>query len=691
MLLTPTSLPTSINPPSKFKFHTHTSSSPFHVTTRCIMNPIIIIVFITTLHFLPVLHSLNSDGLSLLALKAAITNDPTKSLTTWSENDVTPCHWTGIACSSDHRVTSIFLPHRNLTGYLPSELGALVYLKHLVLSYNNFTKLIPDHLFNASSLMSLDLSHNSLAGNLPEKVGNLKFLSFLDVSDNMLNGSLPVSLGELGGLSGTVNLSWNMFSGEIPVSYGLFPVMVSLDLRYNNLTGKVPLVGSLLNQGPTAFAGNPYLCGFPLQTQCSDPEAQNPRGVLTNPDAPKDLGLEPGQHGSGGSGSVMVGLISGVSVVIGVVIFSMWVYRKRWKAAEGKLAKRENMKQDIDVIVKDGEGQDGKFVVMDEGFALELEDLLRASAYVVGKSKSGIVYKVVAGRGGAGMGAVVAVRRLSEGDGVWRLKEFEAEVEAIGKVQHPNIVRLRAYYYANDEKLLVSDFISNGSLYSALHDAGGPANPSPPLSWASRLKIAQGTARGLAHIHECSPRKHVHGNIKSSKILLDDDLQPFISGFGLNRLVSATISKSTSRKLSISSQMTITSSKSSFSSSSPSTSSSSHVYYVAPEARISGHKPSPKCDVYSFGIVLLEMLTGRSPDGGGLDNDGKGLESFVRKVFREERPLSEIIDPVLLQEVHAKKQVVAAFHVALNCTELDPEVRPKMRIVSDSLDRIKLQ
>ncbi|PWA88226.1 leucine-rich repeat protein kinase family protein [Artemisia annua] len=167
---------------------------------------------------------------------------------------------------------------------------------------------------------------------------------------------------------------------------------------------------------------------------------------------------------------------------------------------------------------------------------------------------------------------------------------------------------------------------------------GGPANPSPPLSWASRLKIAQGTARGLAHIHECSPRKHVHGNIKSSKILLDDDLQPFIS-----------------------------------------------------EARISGHKPSPKCDVYSFGIVLLEMLTGRSPDGGGLDNDGKGLESFVRKVFREERPLSEIIDPVLLQEVHAKKQVVAAFHVALNCTELDPEVRPKMRIVSDSLDRIKLQ
>ncbi|KAI7733835.1 hypothetical protein M8C21_020883, partial [Ambrosia artemisiifolia] len=623
-------------------------------------------------------------------LKAAITNDPTKSLTTWSETDSTPCHWTGITCNSDRHVTTLFLPNRNLTGYLPSELGALLSLKHLSLSNNNFSKPIPINLFNASNLLSIDLSHNSLTGPLPEKVNSLKSLTFLDLSSNRLNGSLPESLSNLTNLSGTVNLSFNEFSGEIPASYGLFPVMVSLDLRHNNLTGKIPLVGSLLNQGPTAFTGNPFLCGFPLQTQCSDPEAQNPR-VLSDPDAPKDSGLVKGsgRTGSGsGSGSVVVALISGVLVVIGIVCFSMWVYRKKWsteRELRRKEIKKEKEKDDIMVIRDEDEGQDGKFVVIDEGFGLELEDLLRASAYVVGKSKSGIVYKVVAGRGsGAAVGAVVAVRRLSEGDGVWRLKEFEMEMEMIGRVQHPNVVRLRAYYYANDEKLLVSDFIGNGNLYSALHDVGGPTNPMPPLSWASRLKIAQGTARGIAHIHECSPRKQVHGNIKSSKILLDDDLQPFISGFGLNRLVSATVPKSTSRKLSTSSsQHSLMGSKG--------PASSSNIYYVAPEARLSAHKLSPKCDVYSFGIVLLEMLTGRAPEDGGLDNDGKGLESFVRKAFREERPLTEIIDPVLLQEVHAKKQVVAAFHIALNCTEIDPEVRPKMRLVSDSLDRIKLQ
>lgn len=111
--------------------------------------------------------------------------------------------------------------------------------------------------------------------------------------------------------------------------------------------------------------------------------------------------------------------------------------------------------------------------------------------------------------------------------------------------------------------------------------------------------------------------------------------------------------------------------------------------YLAPEARVSGNKFTPKCDVYSFGIVLMEILTGRSPDSGS-ENDGKGLDGLVRKVFREERPLSEIIDPNLLREVYAKKQVIATFHIALNCTEIDPELRPRMRVISESLDRIKL-
>lgn len=231
-------------------------------------------------------------------------------------------------------------------------------------------------------------------------------------------------------------------------------------------------MGSLLNQGPTAFTGNPYLCGFPLETPCStEPEAENPR-VLKNPQKPEISSDGTVERQKTKYGPVTVSLISGISAVIGVVFVSVWVLRKRWKfeeeEEEGKAAgeKAENE-------VASEEGQKGKFVVVDEGFSLELEDLLRASAYVVGKSRSGIVYKVVAGSGGrssaAGGSAVVAVRRLSDGDTTWKFKEFESEVEAVGRVQHPNIVRLRAYYYASDEKLLISDFIANGSLHNALH------------------------------------------------------------------------------------------------------------------------------------------------------------------------------------------------------------------------------
>ncbi|XVE61219.1 hypothetical protein DITRI_Ditri06bG0021700 [Diplodiscus trichospermus] len=639
--------------------------------------------------------SLSPDGLALLALKAAIESDPTRSLHKWSESDSTPCHWPGIACTRN-RVTSIFLPNKGLTGYIPSELGLLDSLTRLSLSQNNFSKPIPYHLFNATKLIYIDLSHNSLSGPIPPQIKSLKNLAHLELSSNSLNGSLPEALLELKSLTGTLNLSYNKFSGEIPASYGEFPVMISLDLRHNNLTGKVPQVGSLLNQGPTAFSGNPNLCGFPLGNLC--PEDENPRAILNpeeNPENPKgsrqvfDDGN--GEKTNEKNGSVAVPLISGVSVVIGAVSVFVWLFRRKWKSGEGKIGKEKKMEE------IEEEGQKGKFVVVDEGFNMELEDLLRASAYVVGKSRSGIVYKVVAGRGSGTAGTtVVAVRRLSEGNATWKFKEFEAEVEAIGRVNHPNILRLRAYYYANDEKLLVTDFIRNGSLYAALHGnhssscvglvsfptKGGPPNNLPPLSWAARLRIVLGTARGLMYMHEYSPRKYVHGNLKSTKILLDNELQPYISGFGLARLVSGTSKYASSITKKLNSTQTIATSAVGSRISTPA------YPYLAPEARVSGSKFTQKCDVYSFGIILLEILTGRLPDAGP-ENDDKGLEGLVRKTFREERPLSEIIDPALLTEVYAKKQVVAAFHIALNCTELDPEFRPRMRTVSESLDRIK--
>ncbi|KAG9450687.1 hypothetical protein H6P81_010652 [Aristolochia fimbriata] len=624
--------------------------------------------------YLDSVSSLNSDGFSLLALKEAVTFDPHRSLSSWKESHETPCGWPGISCISG-RVSEISLPNKGLAGYIPSELGFLFSLRRLSLRNNNFSNPIPSGLFAASSLVSLDLSHNFLTGRIPAEIRVLKNLTHLDLSSNLLNGSLPDALSDLTSLSGSLNLSYNRFSGQVPESFGKFRVSVSLDLRYNNLSGPIPQSGSLLNQGPTAFTGNLYLCGFPLQNPCSSPEnTKTPLNPL-NPVDPKDQGnVRPTFDTStpthkDAKKALSIPILCGVVFIAVSLFVSVCIFRKKLTFTEGAKVEKERNSIGIGGIGCDREeGLNGEFHVLDEGFKLELEELLRASAYVVGKSRNGIVYKVVVGKG-----ISVAVRRLSEGSGGLsrRLKEFEAEVEAIARVCHPNIVRLRAYYYASDEKLLVSDYISNGTLHSALH--GGAVNSSPALPWGTRLNIAQGAGRGLAHIHECGPRKHVHGNLKSSKILLDEDFQPYISGFGISRLVSSAYqaSDSFSRKQNATTQFV----------------SAASECYLAPEARGVGQRPTQKCDVYAFGIILLELLTGRQPEARPESNEME-LEVFVRQAFKEERPLSEIVDRSLLHEVYAKKQVLAVFHIALGCTDANPEMRPRMRAVSDCLSRV---
>lgn len=710
--------------------------------------------------------SLNSDGLSLLAFKAAMTSDPMHALLDWNENDTTPCRWTGVSCMtlagiSDPRVVGLTVTGKSLEGYIPSELGALVFLRRLNLHSNNLNGAIPTQLFNASALHSvflyennltgsipvevtrlprlqnLDLSNNFLSGSIPQELttckllqrlllqnnfftgpipaglgSNLNNLVQLDLSHNLLNGSIPGDLGNLSSLSGTLNLSYNRLSGPIPRTLGKLPLTVSLDLQNNNLSGPIPQDGSLANQGPTAFVNNSGLCGFPLKNPCKKSASTPP-----NLNFPLQGPSSGGPTNQGTSPTVRKGLKTGVIVAIslgdavGITIIGLLFVYLYWKtricqskwcscAGKEKLAGGgitqcfcNNTEASETASEK---GDQGDLIPIDKGFSFDLDELLRASAYVLGKSGLGIVYKVVLGNG-----IPVAVRRLGEG-GVQRFKEFEAEVQAIGRIRHPNIVKLRAYYWAADEKLLISDFIPNGSLAVALHGRSG--HPATPLPWASRIKIAKGTARGLAYLHECSPRKYVHGDIKPTNILLDNNMQPYISDFGLGRLISIAGSGVAPQQgggllggAFPSGKTSVAARGSTFPGGVvrsavewPTNGGSSHSFvsnYQAPEASVAGHKSTQKWDVYSFGVVLLEMLTGRSP-AFQLASFDMDLVTWVRKAFEEEHPLSEIVDPSLLQEVYAKKEVLAVFHIALACVEADPDVRPRMKNISDSLDAI---
>ncbi|KAJ8477385.1 hypothetical protein OPV22_021112 [Ensete ventricosum] len=620
--------------------------------------------------------ALTTDGLALLALKAAVTDDPTGALAAWLDSDASPCAWTGVTCRHG-RVDALALPDRALSGYIPSELSFISALQSLALPGNRLSGPVPAALSAIGGLAELDLSRNNLSGPIPPELGHLSSLARLDLSSNLLYGPLPPAVASLPRLSGVLNLSCNLLSGPIPPAYGGIPAGVSLDLRRNNLSGEIPQVGSLLSQGPTAFAGNPGLCGFPLKYPCPAPK-QDPKIPQPNPSlnlnssyaTPRPIEAE-GRRKPVGTVPILAGV---VLVVVASILVLQWHVRRRRAAMEGKAPKNEKGSCPggfgpaglVGEERRDGHASE-VYAAVDEGFVLELEELLRASAYVVGKSRSGIVYKVVVGRGGS----AVAVRRLSEaedgeafggtgGDEWRRQRAFESEAIAIGRAKHPNLVRLLAYYYAPDERLLVYDYIPHGTLHDALH--GGPRNPTPPaLPWTARLAILQGAARGLAYLHEYSPRKHAHGSITSSKILLDDDLQPHISGFGLACLVSS------------GAQQRLANPDSKKQAAGPGTDG-----YLAPE--VPGGEATQRGDVYAFGVVALEVLTGRVAGG--------DLEAWVRGAFREERPLSEVVDPALLHEVHAKREVLAVFHVALGCTEADPELRPRMRAVAESLDRV---
>ncbi|RZS04429.1 hypothetical protein BHM03_00034769 [Ensete ventricosum] len=208
------------------------------------------------------------------------------------------------------------------------------------------------------------------------------------------------------------------------------------------------------------------------------------------------------------------------------------------------------------------------------------------------------------------------------------------------------------------------------------------------------MRIARGAARGLAYLHDGSPRKLVHGDLKPSNILLDADFNPRISDFGLLRLLSFAASPSSTDAAAPSSSNTGL-----LGAALPQSAKSTHLDlpspYRAPEARAAAAAlPTQKSDVYSFGVVLMEMLTGKPPEmsspspSSSSGEQVPGLVRWVRKGFEEARPLTELADPVLLHDVHAKKELAAAFHVALACTDVEPLARPRMKTVSEKLDRI---
>ncbi|XP_022945835.1 receptor protein kinase-like protein ZAR1 [Cucurbita moschata] len=685
--------------------------------------------------------ALNDEGTALFSFKQFITEDPEASLSNWNSSDQNPCSWNGVTCN-DLRVVSLSIPKKNLKGILPSSLGILSHLRHvnlrnnklhgtlplelfqangiqsLVIFGNSFSGFVPNDVGKLKNLQILDLSHNFFNGSLPVSLiqctrlrvldishnnltnalpvgfgSSLNFLEKLDVSHNMFNGSIPMDIGNLSSLQGTVDFSYNLFSGSIPASLGNLPEKVYIDLSYNDLSGSIPQNGALMNRGPTAFIGNPGLCGPPLKNPCSSeaPGASSPSSFPFFPD-----NSPPGRsEGNGGlSRSTLVAII--VGDIIGICLIGLlfsYCYSRFWTRRNGKkveqskdgLHKGEKGRKDC-LCFRKGESenvsehvQQFDLVALDSNVTFDLDELLKASAFVLGKSSIGIVYKVVLENG-----LTLAVRRLGEG-GSQRFKEFQTEVEAIGKLRHPNVVGLRAYYWSVDEKLLIYDYISNGSLAFAIHGKPGTSSFTP-LPWSVRLRIMEGIAKGLVYLHEFSPKKYVHGNLKTNNVLLGHNMVPHISNFGLARLVNITGGSPTLQSGHLTDEKPHEKQLKSATSEASTFSSNMNTYYQAPEA-LKVVKPSQKWDVYSFGVILLEMITGRLPivQVGALEMD---LVQWIQLCIEEKKPLSDVIDPSLTPDDDTDEEIITVLKISLACVQNSPERRPTMRHVSDALSRM---
>eukprot|EP00253_Pinus_taeda_P007379 PITA_07379 len=560
------------------------------------------------------------------------------------------------------------LSYNQLRGLMPSKVASLHTLQlYINVSHNALAGRIPAGLAGMQMVLAIDLSANNFSGSIPVQLVNCAGLEYLNLSYNSLDGTIPTSIGQLAGLQ-DMDFSFNKLSGTLPPSIEKLGNLSHLNVSYNNLTGEIPCSGAFRKLNFTSFLGNAGLCGRWIELPPCKFHHDSKRRVV-----------------------IIVTSVGLTLLLVSFLVLMLLIYFRSVKSTW-----LESISARLGTMLK-SQLRETKIVSEEEinratnGFSPD---------NLVGHGGHGSVYKGVLDNG-----SIVAVKVIHSATSGGAYKRLIKECKTLGRVQHRNLVRMVGVCSSLQVKSLIMEFMSQGSLDMHLHGSENNCR----LGLKRRLSILKDVAHGMAYLHHhCSPAI-VHCDLKPSNVLLDEMMTAHVGDFGISRLMISpqACDNSTAAASGDTSSLLVGS-----------------IGYIAPEYGIGG-RPSMKGDVYSYGILLLETITGKKPTDPVFSEEGQSgstLQSWVGNAFpdrlfeviddnlveeirKEEDRMLEVIDRNLGEEIRKEEDdeeeesqdvseikghgiAVWLTNIGMLCTKRDPHERPTLREVEASLEHL---
>ncbi|XP_073019237.1 receptor protein-tyrosine kinase CEPR2-like [Primulina eburnea] len=546
---------------------------------------------------------------------------PNVQVMDFSDNYVTG--WISPGIGDSKNLNELMLSNNRFSGEIPKELGQLMLLERVILNGNKLSGKIPSELGALEQINSLQLEENELIGTIPSELANCPRLVNLNLAWNFLSGEIPDSLSNMLSLN-SLNLSRNLLIGPIPRNLDKLKLS-SIDLSNNQLSGTVPS-DLLAVAGDIAFLGNKGLCI----------DEEKSTGQLIN----TDLGLCHVKRGH-------KNFIKSKLVMLCIILFALAIILVGLLLVSYRSFKQNEFDMDNRVDVEKEKRSNWKLESFQQ-VEFDVDEICSVDEdNLIGTGSSGKVYRLDLKKGFG----TVAVKQIWKGNGV---KLMAAEMEILGKIRHRNILKLLACLTKEGSNFLVFEYMENGNLFEALHKEIKVGKPE--LDWFKRYRIALGAAKGIAYLHHDYSPPIIHRDIKSTNILLDEDYEAKIADFGVAKLAEQVSPKG----------------------SNVSCFAGTHGY-IAPEMAYS-HKATEKIDIYSYGVVLLELVTGKRPIEEEY-GEGKDIVYWVSAHLNNRENVLKILDSKVVVTELVQDDMIKVLKIAILCTAKLPNPRPNMKEV----------